>query len=134
MCGSQEFNKHKDPITYTRLVKEEGCDSLIVVEKSGFKYEYAEDGTILKQYQTDDFKNYYLILETNIEQKEDIKTVTSRQYTPDHILEFETIYNYNADGELFSQIQKNIYGEYGKLYKQPVISEQYDYRRIYTFY
>lgn len=129
-----KFNKHKDPITYTRLVKEEGCDSLIVVEKSGFKYEYAEDGTILKQYQTDDFKNYYLILETNIEQKEDIKTVTSRQYTPDHILEFETIYNYNADGELFSQIQKNIYGEYGKLYKQPVISEQYDYRRIYTFY
>jgi len=129
-----EYNDYNDPIKYTRLVKKRGNQPFVIVEKSGYKYEYAEDGTQLKEYHTDDFKNYHLVTEKSIEYKEGKKIETTRQYTYDSVLEFELIRTYNSTEELISEINKNIFGEYGKLYKQPVISEQYEYRRIYTFY
>jgi len=129
-----KYNDYNDPIKYTRLVKKKGNQLFAIVEENGYKYEYAEDGTQLKEYYTDDFKNYHLINEKSIEYKEGKKIETIRQYNYDSVLEFEIIRTYSSTGELISEIHKNIYGEYGKLYKQPVISEQYDYRRIYTFY
>lgn len=128
------YNQHGDPIRYTKLVKTKRGTTFMVVEKDGYKYEYAEDGAQLKEYYTKDFKNYTLIAERNIEFKEGNKIETTRQYNYDGILEFEIIKTYNSTEELISEINKNIFGEYGKLYQQPEVSGQYEYRRIYTFY
>lgn len=130
----QNYDTHDNLIELKQLTKEKEDTIFRLIAKEGYKYEYAEDGTLLKIYHTEDFENYDLVNETNIEYKDTQKIVSVRHYNSANLLESETIKTYDLEGELTSETDKCIYGEDGKLYKQPRVCEQNTYRRIYTFY
>lgn len=130
----QNYDTHGNLLEFKELTKEKEDTDFRLIERNDYKYEYAEDGTLLKRYHTEDFENYDLVEETNIEYKNTQKIVSVRHYNSANLLESETIKTYDLEGELTSEIQKSIYGENGELYEQPRVSEQLTYKRNYTFY
>lgn len=132
--NTNQYNKHGDITEYIEAKKEQKDSIFIVVEKTGYKYEYAEDGIKLKEYYTADFKTYDLIEETDMEYNNGEKTVTIRSYDPSKLLVAETIKTYNQAGELISEINKSIYGEYGKVFDELNIVDRFTFRRTYTYY